>query len=313
MVLWYCGFMAILLAGYTGLAGSAIYERLSRSFGNITGFNSKIVDLTDRKATFEYINDLKPEVIIDAAALTGGIKYNNSNPVEFISKNIQMQTNLMDASHAANVERFIFLGSSCIYPKFSQQPIKEEYFMTGLLEDTNRAYAIAKITGLELVKAYRKQYGRKWISLMPTNLYGPNDNFDLNTGHAIPALINRMATAVKTNQKSVTLWGTGQAKREFLHSKDLASAVELSLEKYDSDIHLNVGSGDELTIRDLSSMIARISGFEGEICWDNSKLDGTPRKMLDTSKLEALGWQAKVNLEDGIRATIEWFHTNYKK
>ena len=304
--------MSILLAGYTGLAGSAIYERLNKSFGTVTGINSKIVDLTDRKATFEFINDLRPEIVIDAAALSGGIKYNDSQPVEFISKNIQIQTNLMDASHAANVERFMFLGSSCIYPKHSQQPIREEYLMTGLLEETNRAYAIAKITGLELVKAYRKQYGRKWISLMPTNLYGPNDNFDINTGHALPALINRIVTAVKMNKKSVTLWGTGKAKREFLHSKDLASAVELSLEKYDSDIHLNVGSGQELTIKDLSSVIASISGYEGEISWDDSKPDGTPRKILDTSKLEALGWQAHIDLEDGIKDTIEWFQANYK-
>jgi GDP-L-fucose synthase len=304
--------MSILLAGYTGLAGSAIYERLNKSFGTVTGINSKIVDLTDRKATFEYINDLRPEIVIDAAALSGGIKYNDSQPVEFISKNIQIQTNLMDASHAANVERFMFLGSSCIYPKHSQQPIREEYLMTGLLEETNRAYAIAKITGLELVKAYRKQYGRKWISLMPTNLYGPNDNFNTNTGHALPALINRIVTAVKMNKKSVTLWGTGKAKREFLHSKDLASAVELSLEKYDSDIHLNVGSGQELTIKELSSVIANISGYEGEISWDDSKPDGTPRKILDTSKLEALGWQAHINLEDGIKNTIEWFQANYK-
>jgi len=305
--------MSILLAGHTGLAGSAIYERLSKSFGNIIGVNSRIVDLTDRKATFEYINDLRPEVIIDAAALSGGIKYNDLHPVEFISINLQIQTNLMDASHAANVERFVFLGSSCIYPKHSKQPIKEEYLMTGLLEDTNRAYAIAKITGLELVKAYRKQHGRKWFSLMPTNLYGPNDNFDLNTGHTLPALINKIVTAVKTNQKSVTLWGTGNAKREFLHSKDLASAVEFSLEKYDSNMHLNVGSGEELTIRDLSSMIARISGFEGEISWDNSKLDGTPRKILDTSKLEALGWQAQIDLEDGVKETVEWFLENSRE
>jgi GDP-L-fucose synthase len=305
--------MSIILAGHTGLAGSAIYERLSKSFGNIIGVNSRIVDLTDRKATFEYINDLRPEVIIDAAALSGGIKYNDLHPVEFISINLQIQTNLMDASHAANVERFVFLGSSCVYPKHSNQPIREEYLMTGQLEDTNRAYAIAKITGLELVKAYRKQHGRKWFSLMPTNLYGPNDNFDLNTGHTLPALINKIVTAVKTNQKSVTLWGTGKAKREFLHSKDLASAVEFSLEKYDSNMHLNVGSGEELTIRDLSSMIARISGFEGEISWDNSKLDGTPRKILDTSKLEALGWQAQIDLEDGVKETVEWFLENSRE
>lgn len=304
--------MSILLAGFSGLAGSAIYERLTKNFGNVVGINTKVLDLTDRKLTFEFVNDLKPEIVIDAAALSGGIKYNDSQPVEFISKNLQIQTNLMDASHSANVRKFIFLGSSCIYPKHSPQPIKEEYLMTGILEDTNRAYAIAKISGLELISAYRKQYGRQWISLMPTNLYGPYDNFNVETGHVLPALINRMVSAAQNGQKTVTLWGSGMAKREFLHAKDLAAAVELSIEKYDSDLHLNVGTSKDLTIKELAEMIARLSGFSGDILWDSTKPDGTPRKILDSSRLEALGWHAQIDLEAGIKDTIAWFNSNHR-
>jgi GDP-L-fucose synthase len=304
--------MSILLAGFSGLAGSAIYERLSKNFGSVIGVNTKVLDLTDRKSTFEFINDLKPDIVIDAAALSGGIKYNDSKPVEFISKNLQIQTNLMDASHAANVRKFIFLGSSCIYPKHCPQPIREEYLLTGNLEDTNRAYAIAKITGLELVRAYRKQFGRTWVSLMPTNLYGPYDNFNVETGHVLPALINRMVSAVKNNKKNVTLWGSGMAKREFLHSRDLATAVELAINKYDSDLHLNVGTSKDLTIKELAEMIARLSGFSGDILWDSTKPDGTPRKILDSSRLEALGWHAQIDLEDGIKDTIGWFNAYYR-
>jgi len=303
--------MSILLAGFSGLAGSAIYERLTKSFGNVIGVNTKVLDLTDRKSTFEFVNDLKPEIVIDAAALSGGIHYNDSKPVEFISKNLQIQTNLMDASHTANVRKFIFLGSSCIYPKHCAQPIREEYLMTGILEDTNRAYAIAKISGLELIRAYRKQFGRKWISLMPTNLYGPYDNFNVETGHVLPALINRMVSAVQNDQNAVTLWGSGMAKREFLHARDLAAAVELSIEKYDSDLHLNVGTSKDLTIKELAEIIARLSGFSGEILWDSTKPDGTPRKILDSSRLEALGWRAQIDLETGIQDTIAWFNSNY--
>ena len=299
--------MSILLAGFSGLAGSALYERLTKNFGSVVGVNTKVLDLTNRKLTFEYINDLKPEIVIDAAALSGGIKYNDSQPVEFISKNLQIQTNLMDASHSANVRKFIFLGSSCIYPKHCPQPIREEFLMTGNLEDTNRAYAIAKISGLELIRAYRKQFGRKWISLMPTNLYGPYDNFNVETGHVLPALINRFVSAVQNGQKTLTLWGSGMAKREFLHSRDLAAAVELSIEKYDSDLHLNVGSGKESTIKELAEMIAKLSGFSGDILWDSTKPDGTPRKVLDSSRIEALGWHAQIDLEAGIRDTIKWF------
>lgn len=303
--------MSILLAGFSGLAGSAIYERLTKSFGSVTGVNTKVIDLTDRKSTFEFVNDLKPEIVIDAAALSGGIHYNDSQPVEFISKNLQIQTNLMDASHSANVRKFIFLGSSCIYPKYCAQPIREEYLMTGILEDTNRAYAIAKISGLELIRAYRKQFGRKWISLMPTNLYGPYDNFNVETGHVLPSLINRMVSAAQNGQNAVTLWGSGMAKREFLHARDLAAAVELSIEKYDSDMHLNVGTSKDLTIKELAEIIARLTGFSGDILWDSTKPDGTPRKILDSSRLEALGWRAQIDLETGIQDTIAWFNSHY--
>jgi GDP-L-fucose synthase len=304
--------MSILLAGFSGLAGSAIYERLTKNFGSVVGVNSKVLDLTDRKSTFEFINDLKPEIVIDAAALSGGIRYNDSQPVEFISKNLQIQTNLMDASHSANVRKFVFLGSSCIYPKHCPQPIREEYLMTGDLEDTNRAYAIAKISGMELIRAYRKQFGRKWISLMPTNLYGPYDNFNVETGHVLPALINRMASALQNEQKTITLWGSGMAKREFLHARDLAAAVELAIDKYDSDLHLNVGTSKDLTIKELAEVIARLSGFSGDILWDSTKPDGTPRKILDSSRLEALGWHAQIDLEGGIRDTIAWFNSNHR-
>jgi GDP-L-fucose synthase len=218
----------------------------------------------------------------------------------------------MDASHSANVRKFIFLGSSCIYPKHCPQPIREEYLLTGNLEDTNRAYAIAKITGLELIRAYRKQFGRKWISLMPTNLYGPYDNFNVETGHVLPALINRFVSAVQNGQKTLTLWGSGMAKREFLHARDLAAAVELAINKYDSDLHLNVGTSKDLTIKELAEMIARLSGFSGDILWDSTKPDGTPRKILDSSRLEALGWHAQIDLEDGIKDTIGWFNANYR-
>jgi GDP-L-fucose synthase len=303
--------MSVLLAGYSGLAGSAIFEKLSNSFGSVIGINSQIVDLTDRNATFQYINDLRPTLVIDAAALSGGIKYNESSPVEFLSRNIQIQTNLMDASHAANVERFVFLGSSCIYPRQAPQPIKEEYLMTGPLETTNSAYAMAKLAGIELIKSYRTQYGRRWISLMPTNMYGPRDNFDLVSSHVFPALINRYVSARKSGAAEVTLWGTGSPKREFLHSSDLASAVLVAIEKYDSDFHLNVGTGEDLSIKELASKVSKFSGFTGQTKWDNSMPDGTPRKVLDVSRLKALGWQPKVSLDDGIKETIQYFEAKY--
>lgn len=302
--------MTIVVAGHTGLVGSAIYELLKSRRENVIGINRVVVDLLDRKKTFEFINDLKPSAVIDSAAIVGGIGANNSNPVEFLSKNLQIQTNLMDASHAADVERFVFLGSSCIYPRLCPQPIKEEYLMTGHLESTNSAYAVAKIAGIESIKAYRNQYGRKWISLMPTNIYGPRDNFNLDKAHVLPALINRFVTGAQTNAKKVTLWGTGKPKREFLHSYDLAEATLFALERYDQDVHLNVGTGEDLEIRELANLVANLANFKGELIWDATRPDGTPRKVLDVSRLKSLGWIPKVQLERGISETIEWFRQN---
>ena len=302
--------MTIVIAGSTGLVGSAITRALIGRGQSVIGINRKVVDLLDRKATFEFINAAKPDLVIDAAAIVGGIGANNNFPVDFLSKNIQMQSNLMDAAHAANVERFVFLGSSCIYPRDCVQPIKEEYLMTGPLEQTNSAYAVAKIAGIELIRSYRKQFNRKWISLMPTNMYGPNDNFDLESSHVLPALINRFVTATKYGDRSVTLWGTGSPKREFLHVDDLATATLLAVEKYDDGAHLNVGTGEDLPIADLALMISRLSGFSGKIEWDSSKPDGTPRKVLDVTKMKNLGWAPAISLEAGIASTIEWFKDN---
>ena len=303
--------MTIVVAGHTGLVGSAIFEALENRGDSVIGINSKVVNLLDREATFEFIHGHQPQLVIDAAAIVGGIRANNQFRVEFLSKNLQIQSNLMDASHAANVKRFVFLGSSCIYPRDCAKPIKEEYLMTGPLEVTNSAYAVAKIAGIELINSYRRQYSRRWISLMPTNMYGPRDNFDLETSHVFPALINRYVTARRKGASEVTLWGTGAPKREFLHSSDLASAVLLAVEKYDSELHLNIGTGEDLSIKELSTKISQISGFKGETKWDLSKPDGTPRKVLDVSRLRALGWEPKVSLDDGIRETIQYFESNY--
>jgi GDP-L-fucose synthase len=305
--------MTIVVAGHTGLVGSAIFELLRKKGEDVIGINRKVVDLLDRTKTFEFIQDIKPSVVIDSAAIVGGIGANNAHPVEFLSQNLQIQSNLMDASHAANVERFAFLGSSCIYPRDCLQPIKEEYLMTGPLEITNSAYAVAKIAGIELIKSYRRQYGRRWISLMPTNIYGPRDNFNLETSHVLPALINRFVTAKLQGSPKVTLWGTGKPKREFLHSVDLATATLFALEKYDQDEHLNIGSGEDMSILELAKSIAKESGFEGEIAWDTSKPDGTPRKVLDISRIKALGWQPSIEISEGIRETITWYRENRSK
>ena len=301
--------MSVIVAGHTGLVGSEIFAALQASGESVIGVNSKVVDLLDRSRTFEFILDTKPSLIIDSAAIVGGIGANNRYPVDFLSKNLQIQSNLMDAAHAANVERFVFLGSSCIYPRECPQPIKEEYLLKGSLETTNSAYAVAKIAGIELIKSYRKQFNRRWISLMPTNMYGPRDNFDLETSHVLPALINRFVSARNQSADSVTLWGTGKPRREFLHTRDLAEAVLLAADEYDGDSHLNVGTGSDLTIRELAELVADSSGFKGAIHWDSTKPDGTPRKLLDVSRLKALGWSPKISLRDGIAETIRWFES----
>ena len=301
--------MSVLVAGSTGLAGSAIAAAFESKGEEVIRVNRSVVDLMDLEAAKKFLKSTKPALVVDAAAKVGGIGANNSFPVEFLADNIRIQSNLMQAAHEADVERFVFLGSSCIYPRDCAHPIKEEYLMTGPLEATNSAYAIAKIAGIELVNSYRKEHGRKWISLMPTNLYGPRDNFDLQTSHVLPAFIRRFIEAVETNSASVTLWGSGISLREFLHVDDLAQAVVLTAKSYDSSIHLNVGTGQDLAIKDLALMVASLSGFKGEIIWDTSKPDGTPRKTLDVSRIKALGWNPTIRLEDGIASTIAWYKT----
>lgn len=299
--------MTVLVAGATGLVGSAIVKEFTRIGKSVIGISSKDVNLLDRDSTFEYLNKIRPTVVIDAAAKVGGIGANNSYPVEFLSNNIQIQTNLMDASHNVKVERFVFLASSCVYPKNSTQPIKEEYLMTGPLEPTNSAYAVAKIAGIELIKSFRKEYGRKWISLMPTNLYGPFDNFELQGSHVLPAFIRRFVEATENGAAKETLWGTGSPKREFLHVDDLAAAVLHLGQKYDEPGHINIGTGEDLTIKELAELVAGLAGFKGEIAWDSSKPDGTPRKVLDVTKAKSLGWAPKISLRDGIASTIAWY------
>jgi len=302
--------MTILVAGGTGLVGSAIVRELERVNKKVIGISSKDVNLLDRAKTFTYIKNLKPNVIIDAAAKVGGVGSNNAYPVEFLTQNLQIQSNLMDAAHEANVEKFVFLGSSCIYPRNCAQPIKENYLLTGELEQTNSAYAIAKIAGIELIKSYRKEYGYSWISVMPTNLYGLNDSFDLENSHVLPALIRKFVEAKRNNSSEVVLWGSGNPLREFLHVDDLAKAVLVCLEKYDDPQQINIGSGDEISIKDLGQKIANLTGFTGKVVWDSNRPDGTPRKVLDSTKINKLGWKSSITLDQGIASTVEWYQEN---
>lgn len=305
--------MRILVAGSSGLVGSSIIRALQGTSHEIVPVNSRVVDLLDREATFSFLREKRPDAVIDAAARVGGIGANNAEPVEFLSRNIQIQTNLMDAAHEAQVERFVFLGSSCIYPRDAKQPIKEDYLLSGPLEQTNSAYAIAKIAGIELIRSYRHEYGHKWVSLMPTNLYGPGDNFDLETSHVLPALIRKFVDAVRDGSKTVTLWGSGTPRREFLYVDDLADATLECLERYDDDQILNIGTGVDVPIRELAEKIAGFTGFSGVIEWDRSKPDGTPRKLLDTTRLSEFGWKPKVSLDDGILRTITWYQENFRE
>ncbi len=304
--------MTILVAGATGLAGSAIIRELNRIGRRVVGISRKDVDLLDREATFNYLNKLKPNAVIDAAAKVGGISANNNYPVEFLSENIRIQTNLMDAAHSAKVEKFVFLASSCVYPKNCPQPIKEEYLLTGTLESTNSAYAIAKLAGIELIKAYQKEFGYRWISVMPTNLYGPNDNFDLESSHVVPALIRKFIEAKKSDANSLKLWGTGKPRREFLYVDDLAKAIIICLDKHDADQQINIGTGLDLTVEELAMKIAKNTGFTGSIDWDVSREDGTPQKVLDIQKITNLGWKPTINLDQGIKLTVEWYLGNKK-
>jgi GDP-L-fucose synthase len=305
--------MSVLIAGATGLAGSAIARAFAAQGQEVVGLNRSIVDLMDLDATRKFLKAKNPSLVVGAAAKVGGIGANNSKPVEFLSENLKLQNNLMQAAFEADVEKFVFLGSSCIYPRDCPQPIKEEYLMTGPLEQTNSAYAIAKITGIEMVNSYRKEHGLRWISLMPTNLYGPGDNFNLQDSHVLPALIRKFVEAQAAGQSEVTLWGSGSPLREFLHVDDLASAVLIAIEKYDQSVHLNVGTGQDISIKDLAKIIATLTGFKGQVNWDSSKPDGTPRKVLDVSRINSLGWKSTIGLQDGIQSTIEWFKTAVEK
>lgn len=300
--------MKIYVAGHRGLVGSAIVRQIEAD-GKHTwvGRTRQELDLLDRDAVFKFVSEENPDAVIIAAARVGGIQANNNFPVEFLSENLQLETNLMDAAHKADIDRLLFLGSSCVYPKFADQPIKEEYLLTGALEATNEAYALAKISGLKLIQAYRREYGRKWISAMPTNMYGPGDNFDLENSHVLPALIRKFHDAKISGAPSVTLWGTGSPRREFLHSDDLGRACLFLLENYDDEIAINVGASEDLEIRELAEQIKDIVGFSGEIDWDKSKPDGTPRKFLDSSRIRAMGWSPSISLSAGISQTYSWY------
>jgi GDP-L-fucose synthase len=300
--------LRVYVAGHRGMVGSAVWRALGRAgFTDLRGASSAEVDLRDRAAAFGLLAEHRPDVVVIAAARVGGIKANDSQPVEFLSDNLRIQTNLMDAAHAVGVGRLLFLGSSCIYPKFAAQPIVESSLLTGPLEPTNDAYAIAKIAGVHLVQAYRREYGRHWISAMPTNLYGPGDNFDLATSHVLPAMIRRFEQARAAAQPAVTLWGTGTPRREFLHVDDLAEACLHLLEHYDEPDPINVGVGEDLPIAELAALVADITGYSGRIDWDTAMPDGTPRKLLDISRIRALGWQPQISLRDGITSTLAWY------
>lgn len=301
----------IYIAGHNGMVGSAIWRMLtSLGYTNLQGWSSSELDLTDREATIEKISEYVPDLVIMAAARVGGIGSNSKYPVEFLAENTRIQNNVFEAANIVNVERLLFLGSSCIYPKFAPQPIKESSLMTGALEPTNDGYAIAKIAGVLHIQGYRREYGRKWISAMPTNLYGPNDNFDVESGHVLPALIRKFHEAKIAESETVTLWGDGSSFREFLHVEDLARACLLLLENYDENEPINVGYGSDISIMDLALLVSKTVGYEGKIVWDVTKPNGTPKKLLDSSRIFNLGWQPEQTLESGLQATYRWFLEN---
>lgn len=300
--------MKIYVAGHRGLVGSALVRAIEATDEHTwIGQTRQELDLLNRSAVFEYVAQERPDWVVIAAAKVGGIHANSTYPVEFLSENLQIETNLIDACHAARIERVLFLGSSCIYPKASPQPIKEEYLLTGPLEPTNEAYALAKISGLKLIEAYRRQYGYHWISAMPTNLYGPGDNFDLQNSHVLPALIRRFHEAKISASEEVKLWGTGTPLREFLHADDLALACLHLLSTYDHEIALNIGTGVDCSIRHLAEEISTVVGFQGYINWDTSMPDGTPRKLLDVQRINATGWHASISLSEGLKSTYGWY------
>lgn len=301
----------VYVAGHHGLAGSAIWRALSTAgFTDLVGARSAEVDLRDRASTFGHLHDVQPDVLVLAAARVGGIVANDTFPADFLSDNIRIQLNVMDAARELKVRRLLLLGSSCIYPKFAEQPIRESSLLTGALEPTNDAYAVAKIAGIMQVRSVRRQDGLAWISVMPTNLYGPGDNFHPEHSHVLPGMIQRFHTAAQAGRDEVVLWGSGRPRREFLHADDLGCAVVHLLDTYDDAEHVNVGVGHDLEIRELAEHVASVVGFTGRITWDTTRPDGTPRKLLDVSRIHASGWIARIGLADGIRETYQWFLAN---
>lgn len=301
----------IYVAGHRGLVGSAILRKLrAEGYSNIITRTHQELDLTNQQAVYQFFEAERPEYVFLAAAKVGGILANSTYPADFIRENLLIQTNVIDAAYRYGVKKLLFLGSSCIYPKFAPQPIKEEYLLTGALEPTNEPYAVAKIAGIKMCQAYNKQYGTNFICVMPTNLYGPGDNFDLETSHVLPALIRKFHEAKVTGAPHVVVWGSGTPRREFLHVDDLADACLFLMNNYDSSEIINIGVGKDLTIAELAQLIKEIVGYKGEIVFDTTKPDGTPRKLLDVSKIFNLGWRPRILLEDGIRSTYEWFVRN---
>lgn len=301
----------IYIAGHRGMVGGAVWRILEKEgYTNLIGRTSSELDLRSQEKVNQFFEQEKPEVVIDAAARVGGILANNNYPYQFIMENMQIQNNLIDAAHNNNVQKFIFLGSSCIYPKLAPQPLKEEYLLTDSLEPTNECYAIAKITGVKACQAIRKQFDKDFVSLMPTNLYGTHDNFDLKTSHVLPAMIRKFHEAKENGHTPVTLWGSGTPMREFLYVDDMAKSVVFALENRLPEYLYNVGTGEDLTIKALAETIQKIVGHQGEIIWDASKPDGTPRKLMDVSKMHNLGWKHEVELEEGIQKTYQWFLDN---
>ena len=301
----------IFIAGHRGMVGSALMRRLGTdAFSNVVTRERAQLDLTDESAVAKFFAGERPEIVIVAAAKVGGIKANNDYPVEFLVENLRIQNNVIRAAYKNGARKLLFLGSSCIYPKFAPQPIPESALLTGPLEQTNEAYAIAKIAGIKLCQAYAREYGANFISAMPTNLYGPNDNFDLETSHVLAALLRKAHEAKTRNDRKLVVWGTGKPRREFLHVDDLASACLLLLEKYDSPEIINVGSGEDISIRELAELICDVVGFDGELAWDTTKPDGTPRKLLDVTKIRAFEWKPAITLRDGIARIYEWFRAN---
>ncbi|CAC9975297.1 GDP-L-fucose synthase family protein [Flavobacterium panici] len=301
----------IYIAGHNGMVGSAIWRTLTaKGYTNLIGASSKELDLRKQKAVRDFIRKTKSDVIIDAAAKVGGIQANNDFPYDFLMENMLIQNNLINEAHRLAVDKFIFLGSSCIYPKFAPQPLKEEYLLTAPLEPTNEWYALAKISGVKLCEAIRRQYQKDFVSMMPTNLYGTHDNFDLNSSHVLPAMIRKFHEAKENNNAVVILWGTGTPMREFLFVDDMAEAVVFALENELPEHLYNIGTGKDLTIKELAALVQKIVGHTGEILWDDTKPDGTPRKLMDVSKMHSIGWKHQIELEEGIQKTYTWFLEN---